>query len=147
LRGELRQDPGALRAHYYLALALLRGRRPARLTGPNEVRMIERSLTDALGQRDLRQTAERGQRHAKVGWEACACLLWAWIKEDFYAYYGVHVGQVPRIQDLLREAAQATLDPVELRRLSIQIPPDAPHGAVRHLLNSLIRLRSSPAGL
>ena len=118
LREALRCGCSDANAHYYLVLAGLRGRRPARLASLDEARAIEAQLAAAL-QKDAR---------------AHHYYLWAWLKLDYYQRHGLLADAPPSIDDLLRQAGTLPADVKELGRILSALPPGAPSDLVTRVL-------------
>lgn len=103
LRESLSRSPGEPELHYHLALALLAGRSPRRLS-PRRVREIEEQL----------EQATYGERAGHV------LVLLAFVKHQFYVLNRLRV-RPPQPHDLLAEAHRTGIDGgrlAELRRLA-----------------------------
>lgn len=93
-------------AHYCLALALLRGRRPERIA----------TLKDALDiQRLLHASTTLAPR-------AHAYYLWAWIRSDYHVRRRVLAHEPPTVDALLATAVASPQDVQQLRRLATHLP-------------------------
>lgn len=113
-REALRTGGAEADAHYYLAFASLRGRRPAQLISLDEARAIEAHLAAAV----------------QLGAHAHHYYLWAWLKLDYYQRHGLLLTTPPGASELLRQAQALSMDEKELNRLLSLLPPGAPDDAV-----------------
>ncbi|MFN7961669.1 MAG: CHAT domain-containing protein [Thermoanaerobaculia bacterium] len=118
LSRSLELAPDLTDSHYYLALALLRGR-PARVPSLSEIREIDRLVSVAI---------------ALGGAQVKYCALAAAIRHDFYEANGL-APPPPDWRELLQQARSARPDPWEVRRL-LQCQPLAKSPVREFLMNA-----------
>lgn len=116
---ELRSSPTNGRLIYYSCLSRFNGRAPRSLTNITESRRIE-----SLLERCLKVSAVQDSAAGEEGWEGCALLLWAWLKEDLLLRNGfISEGSGPSMEHMLRRAVELRPHKSELIRLSRNFPP------------------------
>jgi hypothetical protein len=115
---ELRLCPTNDRILYYLALAKFNGRAPRTLFSIDDARRIQ-----SLLERGLKISAMEGPGPSSSSeWQGCVFLLWAWLKEDFFARNGFLSGPGPDLEFLLQRSAESQPSRTELVRLSRLFP-------------------------
>ena len=102
----IESDPSEPANYYYLALALLKGRRPKVLT---------RSEAEVISQY-LQTSCALNDSHCEYYY------LWALVKHDFYASHGFSVG-TPNIVELLEKAIKLKRNYKAIREMLNLIPP------------------------
>jgi tetratricopeptide (TPR) repeat protein len=110
----LKSSPEEADAHYYLALARMKGKQPRTHT-LDLIRKVEEDLRVAV---DI-----NGDR-------AHSLYLWALVKENYYAWNGLRIPSPP-VEELLAAAGRAQVDKARLRLL------------VDHLTTSPSRVREA----
>lgn len=132
LRTTLALRPHDGQAGYYLALAKLRGRRPAALVNLDEARDIDQCLERALA------TARGHLAPAASGWQAAAYLLRALIVEDLYERNGLFSGSAS-CRQFLESSLDADASTSELIRLLRLVAMDPTSTASTRALGDRLR--------
>ena len=127
----LRDQPANGRLLYYLALARMNGRTPRALVSLEEARSIE-----SLLERALQVSAILVDGQASGGWEGCALLFRAWLKEDLYLRQGFLSGG-PDLEALLNQALRTQPERADLVRLS-RLFPSGESNRARSYLDRLL---------
>lgn len=123
----VREDASDARAHFYLALAMLRGKTPSAIATLDRAEAIETHARAAAGQMP----------------GAAAHLLWAWLRYDYFHRNGL-AGRPPSHEDLLRVAHDLPDDCEGLQALVRQVPPTVPDDPVLRVIRARERRCARP---